>query len=680
MKRLYLFIAFLTLNFGYAQLDNLHYLQPIIFGSYLSTGDQVNIEKEFIYLSTPSLTNITVKVTTADGNTIPKLSVQSINASTVTPVTNGLITLSNSNPVKLTLVNSSNNAITPGTSLLTLPTNNAGTIISAEKGGLIFASSDNFYVNYRGAAVAQAGSVMTKGKAALGKIFFWGGAPTEYMTTISEVGNMASIMATQNNTTVTISNIDFGTQFINGTSSSPITGSIITRTLQKGQSFILYAPVRVSQLSIQDTGWLGAKISANNDIAVTVGGLMQQGGSADGRDFGMDQLVPIEKIGNEYVIMQGNGGGSERVIVIATEANTTVRINGSTNPGDNFTLTNAGDYKIISAISFTNKNMYLKSNKGVYVFHKIFGNANLNTNSLMFIPPLSCFGQKSVDLIPDAKRIGEIQYDNTELAVLAANGIANAPVVKTLAGTIINPILGTANIAVPGNSNWRSYRYDIGGISNPINNIKISSDGTIQAELLGGSVAAGFGGYYSGFGDTPNVRINISGSPNPLRPCTGNTGSSVLSVSTGLGTYQWYKNGIQIPGATTNIYTIPVTDIISAEYNVIITFAGGCLVYSNVVSSFACPCYKPGTAGTPQITKIGISTRAQSSTPNFPADRNNGFIALESNNKGMVISRIQNPEVSIAAPVDGMIIHDIDENCIKIYNGTKWSCINQTCN
>jgi hypothetical protein len=665
------------LNFVYAQLDNLHYLQPIIFGAY----NDGTIIAEHIYLSTPSTEDITVKVTRADGTTIPRISVTTISSGASVNVANGLITLKNTAPVRVNIINASNVILSPGTSPMTRPVNTAGTIIAANVGGLIFQSDDSFYVNYRARADAQAGSVMSKGRVALGKEFFWGGTPTENVTQVAEVGNMASIMATEDNTVVTLSGFDVGLQFLNGTNSTPITpsGSTITRTLNKGQSFVFYAKVKVNQSSLQDAGWLGAKITADKNIAVTVGGLMQQG-VGDGRDFAVDQLVPVEQIGNEYVVMQGNGGTQEKVIVIATEANTTININGNTTPS--YTLANVGDYRIVPASFFTNKNMYLKTNKAVYVFHKIYGSGstNYNTNSFMFIPPLSCFGQNSVNMIPDAKRIGGNEYANTQLAVLAAAG---SPPTVTVGGTALNPISGSSNIAVPGNPNWTSYRYNIAnaaGGTATIKNVRISSAGAIQAELLGADEDAGFGGYYSGFGTSPIVDVNIAGSPNPMRPCTGTTGTSGLSVSSGLGTYQWYKDGVAIPGATTSTYAIPTADAIASDYNVIVTVPGGCDVYSNVVTSFACPCYKPGATGTPEITKIGISTRETASTPNFPADKNNGFIALESDNKGMVISRIAEPEVAIVNPVDGMIVYDTDENCLKIYDGTKWSCINQTCN
>ncbi|MCW3161513.1 IgGFc-binding protein [Chryseobacterium oryctis] len=679
MNKPLLFLFFLTFKLFFSQLDNTHYLQPIIFGIYNAN----TITEEYIYLSTPTITNITVNVRMADGVTIPRLSVYNINAATSTIVTNGTVTFSNTTPVRLSIVNASNTVLTPGTSPITIATTRAGTIIPANIGGLIFQSTDEFFVNYRGQSDSQAGSALTKGKIALGKTFFWGGTPTELTTTVTEVGNMVSIMATENNTVVTISNIKAGTEFINGTNSTPITGTSLTRTLQKGQSFVLYAKVKSGVLSMQDKGWLGAKITSDKNIAVTVGGLMQQGDIDTGtttpnRDFAVDQLVPVEQLGNEYVVMQGNGGAYEKVIVIATEANTTVSLNGNT--GVNYTLASAGNYATIPATFFTNKNMYIKTNKSVYVFHKIYGAAALNTNSFMFIPPLSCFGQSSVNMIPDAKQIGDTVYGNTELAVLAAAGAANEPVVTLNGSVVVSPITGGSNIAVPGNPNWRSYRYNIAAATG--RNLRISSAGTIQAELIGASGAAGFGGYYSGFGTAPIVTIDVGSSPTTTRPCTGTTGTSSLALSTtpGLGAYQWYKNGAAISGATNSTYTIPLTDATPAEYNVIVTPPGGCLIYSNVVKSYACPCYKPGATGTPEITKIGISTRAEKSAANWPADVNNAFLALESNDKGLVITRIPDPETSITEPVDGMIVFDTDEVCLKIYDGTQWTRINQTCN
>lgn len=90
-------------------------------------------------------------------------------------------------------------------------------------------------------------------------------------------------------------------------------------------------------------------------------------------------------------------------------------------------------------------------------------------------------------------------------------------------------------------------------------------------------------------------------------------------------------------------------------------------------------CVKPGNTqdlGIPTIT--GIST-IQNPRNTWPKDIPNGFIALDSKNKGMVISRVANTN-AIANPLEGMLIYDVSVNCVKLYNGTIWKCLEQSCN
>lgn len=666
---------------GNLQLDNTHYLNPLICGAYTTS----TITEEYIYLSTPSVNPITVNMTYASGSGSPRVSITPINGGVVTYADSGsgTITISNATPVRLQFVTASNGIIAPGTTPTTIPLIKGGTTISGNTGGLKFTSTAKFFVNYRARSGSQAGSMLTKGSAALGKEFRWGGSPVEFADpSVPETGNMLSIMSTTDNTTVTISNLKAGTKFTNGTAGTTLTGDAsgtITKTLNKGESFILYAPI-ANTTSIQDTGWLGAKVVSSDPIAVAVGGLMQQGGQAANRDIGFDQLVPVSLLGLEHIVMAGNGGIYEKAIIVATVDNTDVFINGATEPFT--TLKYAGDYVLInnpiaSPTFNTSKNMFVKVTQPAYVFHKIYGSTANNTNSLMFIPPLSCFGETSVNLVPDASKIGTTPYTGTQVVVLA--GKNDTPKVFENGAQLTNPAPGV----VTGNSNWLSYRYTltqpVTGNLTPTSNVKIesSNNGTIIAEIFGANSNAGFGGYYSGFGTTSTYTVTVNTKYGFLCP-----GIDSMSVPENLGTYQWFRNHQLISGATSHIYTLnSADDQVPATYYAEITVSGGCKITSNEVTSDVCPCTKPALTGAPDAyTKMGISIRDARSTENWPKDIPNGFIALEANDKGFVITRIASPEIAIANPVLGMLVYDTAKDCLTLFNGTSWNCIKPTCN
>ncbi|REC46193.1 hypothetical protein DRF67_15700 [Chryseobacterium pennipullorum] len=89
-------------------------------------------------------------------------------------------------------------------------------------------------------------------------------------------------------------------------------------------------------------------------------------------------------------------------------------------------------------------------------------------------------------------------------------------------------------------------------------------------------------------------------------------------------------------------------------------------------------CTQNPQIGTPDgYTKMGI-TRHTDTQSGWPGNIPNGFIALESKDKGLVVTRTT-PE-NIALPVEGMLIYDTTDKCFKLYNGTTWKCITRTCN
>lgn len=97
-----------------------------------------------------------------------------------------------------------------------------------------------------------------------------------------------------------------------------------------------------------------------------------------------------------------------------------------------------------------------------------------------------------------------------------------------------------------------------------------------------------------------------------------------------------------------------------------------------------CYCYKlPLTnAGTTFPSRQGITSlgRAGADSSNWPMVRQSAWTVLEAKTKGFVVNRVAfdasgNP-VGIASAnfVEGMMVYDTTNNCLKIYDGTAWAC------
>ena len=93
-----------------------------------------------------------------------------------------------------------------------------------------------------------------------------------------------------------------------------------------------------------------------------------------------------------------------------------------------------------------------------------------------------------------------------------------------------------------------------------------------------------------------------------------------------------------------------------------------------------CPCYRPAnTAAAGSDAKHGITMlgRAGAGSGNWPMIRKSAHTVLESNSKGFVINRLTTIQINnIVSPQEGMMVYDTNANCLKIYDGTAWSCFN----
>ncbi|MEG1589804.1 hypothetical protein [Chryseobacterium sp.] len=96
-----------------------------------------------------------------------------------------------------------------------------------------------------------------------------------------------------------------------------------------------------------------------------------------------------------------------------------------------------------------------------------------------------------------------------------------------------------------------------------------------------------------------------------------------------------------------------------------------------------CICFNDAvTGGANNDTKLGITLlkRAGKTDSNWPMARKSGHIALESNTKGFVVTRLTTAQLdaikNAGNAVEGMMSYDTTVNCMKIYSEGDWKCFN----
>ena len=227
MKKLLLFVFSFIYFSSFAQLDREHWFAPMV--------DRVGNSSQYqsIYLSTNETTPF--KVDIYHNNIV----VASVN-------------ISKNNPIKYSIPNSQRSRI-----ITTSQTN----LFKPVPMGFYLKGDKPFFASLR-FSIKNHGEIQTsKGTAALGTEFRAVVAP---ITVYNGILNfMNSIMATEDNTTVTVTDFQPNVQF-----SDFITRTQITFTLNKGQSYIIDGSGDYSQ---NFTGYIGAKIISDKPIVIANG-------------------------------------------------------------------------------------------------------------------------------------------------------------------------------------------------------------------------------------------------------------------------------------------------------------------------------------------------------------------------------------------------------------------------
>lgn len=450
LKRILFFLIIIS-NISYSQLSNKHWLPP------LHARDATAINDHYVYLSTAETVPFLVTVTDGSGASFP----------------GSPFTLSATNPVVIDIGFGENTKMFLGI-------NEVNTVLFDK--GLILEGSEDFYVSFRMRSQNHSETLISKGRPGIGTSFRLGCMINESNDVRKSF--VASVMATEDNTTMTLSDYDLGVAF--ATSAGEISVPSQTFTLNAGQSVIFSG--YSSSVSNLD-GIIGALVTSDKPVAVNTGNAL--GGIENGRaDFTLDQIVSASQIGTEYIFIEGNGLPSmETPLIVANENGTEIFINDNLTPE---IILNAGDYFLVDNSYYqgtTNRNIYVKTNKPVFAYQLLGGGNDTATAGLNFIPPLSCFFQNSVN-IPAVNQIGSTTY-TSDLMILTYSSA-----VLTVNGNIIP---NSEAQTVLGNLDWVTYR-----ISNINGDANVSSTGPLAVGVFGfQGNASGYAGYYSGFGSNP---------------------------------------------------------------------------------------------------------------------------------------------------------------------------------
>ena len=451
---------------GNAQYSKVHYLPPT-------------------YNQNSNILFSTITVTTLVED---PFDVSIINASGT--YSNILSGLSKSNPITVTLPQGDNDGIFKG--------NEGKTNIVLNSEGFIITADDYFFTSQIHSVSSQGAVIAPKGLAGLGTEFFSG-----HM--YAKAGNngvrshFISVIASEDNTTVTFENPNVNWE---GQTS---TFSVF---LNQGESYVLAAPFDYIQgLSVDDkfNAFNGTHVTADRPIAMNSGSFLASY-SSGGQDAGVDQIVPVSQLNNEFILVQGQATNIliETAMIVAVEDNTEIFVNGDSSPAHTI---NKGEYAVVTGEHYNNGTMHLKTSNPAMVYQNLAGSNSFATVGMVFVPGLMEDASRSV-LISGANSIGDVS-----IYIVAKK---DEPIQINGVNVQSTPI---ENL---GNSAWVTYRivpseinslYCTSG-SNCANkgvdsDFLIESSGPINAAISLISGVVGAAGYFSGFASV-NTDVGVS--------------------------------------------------------------------------------------------------------------------------------------------------------------------------
>lgn len=366
------------------------------------------------------------------------------------------------------------------------------------------------------------------------------------------------ICATQNNTVVTIY------------SPTPLDGRPALQqysiTLNQGQTYSAgWTGTNYTQPSTHPSG---AIVLADKPITVSLKDDSNHSPAGGCYDILGDQIVPTDVVGLDYIAVKGSlaNNGDESVVLMATQNNTQVYINGASTP--TATLFAGEYYRVDMDYLSTGADnaIYISCTKPTYALHITGFGCEMGMAQL---PPLNCAGSQAVNFVRSS---AETFYITLLCRTTAINGFT-----ITGAGTATVP--ASSFVTVPGTGGeWSAARITYNTTQVPVDQtFRITNSIDVFALGLGnggGSSGCRYG-YFSEF--VAPIAAN-AGADQTV--CANTTAQLNGAVSGGTTTGIWASTGTGsfTPNNTTlnAVYTPSAADAAAGTVTLTLTSTGAC--------------------------------------------------------------------------------------------------------
>lgn len=352
------------------------------------------------------------------------------------------------------------------------------------------------------------------------------------------------IVATQNNTLVTITPTS---NIVGHSANIPFTIS-----LNQGETYSATASSQYAASHLQ-----GSSVIADKPIAITMKDDLIQNSTC--ADIAGDQLIPVNLLGNAYIVVRGFlNAPYDKAFILATQNNTTISINGTYVT----TLNNGQTY--MYNMGTTNAG-YIESNFPIYVLHLSGFGCEVG---MSILPQIECTGSSQVTFTRSTN-------DPLQITLLVKQGGES--------NFLLNGISGIINSSSFSNVPGTSGQWKFAQISFPLSQIPQGSASTISntSQLFHLGIIHGNtnnGCRYGYFSDYGKYKYQITSNGDQF--CVGDT--LILQTNSIQGaTYNWTgPNGFSENGQ--NVLITPLTTNHTGTYIVNGT-SGACIVEPDTI-------------------------------------------------------------------------------------------------